>query len=235
VTEEIVGTELRDEVAIIRLDDGKANALSPAMIGALHGALDRAEKEAGSALLVGRPGRFSAGFDLSVMRSGAESVRSLVSSGAELLLRLFEFPRPVVVACSGHAIAAGALVLLCGEVRVGVQGEFKIGLSEVGIGMTLPIFAVELARQRLSKRHFTRATALAELYPPDGAVDAGFLDRVTRPEALLEECLAEASRLAKLSQPAFRNTKRSARAAAVAYIRDTLEEDMSKLTGPTSA
>lgn len=232
MAEDAVRYELRERVAVIRLDDGKANALSPAVVAALQGALDRAEKDAGAVLLIGRPERLCAGFDLKVMRSGPEPLRELVTAGAELMLRLFGYPRPVVLGCTGHAIAAGALLLLSADARIGARGDFKIGLNEVGIGMTLPIFAFELARQRLSKRHLTRATTQAELYSPDGALDAGYLDRVVSPDVLFDTALAEAVRLAKLPQPAFEITKRRLRDPVIASIRETLTGDMSRLAGP---
>ncbi len=230
---EVVHYEARENVAFLRLDDGKANALSHAVIRQLHAALDRAEKEAGAVLWTGRPGRFCAGFDLATMREGPEAARDLVTAGAELLLRTFAFPRPVVVACSGHALAAGALVLLAADTRLGAAGEFKIGLNEVAIGMALPIFGVEIGRARLSRRHFTRAVLEAELYTPEAAVDAGFLDRVTPPDALLEAALQEATRLAGLSRDAFAHTKESARGAVIAGIRATLAQDMQRIAGPS--
>ncbi len=223
---------LDGRVAVLRLDDGKANALSHAAIDALHAALDRAEKEAGAVCLLGREGRFCAGFDLGVMRSGVEPMRRLVTAGAELLLRMAVHPLPIAVGCTGHALAAGALLLLAADARVGARGEFKIGLNEVAIGMSLPIFAYELARERLSKRHWLRATAQAELYAPEAAVDAGFLDAVCEPAALGAAALAEGRRLAALPQPAFRLTKAALRGALVAEIRATLAEDMARLGGP---
>ncbi len=228
--------ELDERVARITLDDGKANGLSFRSLETLQGMLDRAEKEASSVLIVGRPGRFCGGFDLSVMRgSDIDAVRGLVTAGAELFLRMFEFPLPIVTACTGHAVAAGAIILLSTDVRIGVKGDFKIGLSEVSIGMSLPIFAIELARQRLSKRHFQRATTRAELYNPDDAVDAGYLDRAVPGEELLETALAEAKALAEIPQPAFRVTKSSVPRAAVTYIRNTLAEDMGRMTGGPKA
>jgi enoyl-CoA hydratase len=232
--DEVVRYELRDSVAVIRIDDGKANALSPAIVASLHERLERAEKDEAAVLLVGRPGRFSAGFDLSVMRQGGEAARSLVLAGAELALRLFGFPRPVVIACSGHAVAMGAVLLLSADLRLGVEGDFKIVLNEVAIGMPLPMFAVELSRQRLSKRHLTRAALLSETYDPRSAVDAGFLDRLLSPESLFDEALREAQRLATLDTAALRNTKLSLRGTALAYIRDTLEENMKQVKGPTT-
>jgi enoyl-CoA hydratase len=235
VAQDIVRYELRDDVAVLHFDDGKANAFSHAAIEALHAQLDRADKDAKAVLLVGRPERFSAGFDLAVMRGGGDAVRGLVTAGAELFLRIFALPQPLVAACTGHALAAGAIALLVADARLGVRGEFKIGLNEVGIGMTLPLFAIEFARHRLSKRHFQRAAIQAEIYAPEGAVDAGFLDRVVGPESLLEAAFAEAARLAALPQPAFAHTKARARAATLTTIRAGLEDDMRGTTrGPTA-
>ncbi len=235
MAENPVHYELNDKTAVIRLDDGKANGISPAVIDSLHGMLDQAGKEATVVLLVGREGCFSGGFDLAVMRSGPENVRSLVKAGAELFLRVFEYPLPVVVGCTGHAVAAGAIALLAADARIGTRGDFKIGLSEVAIGMRLPIFAFEFARQRLSKRHFVRATTQAELYAPEDAVDAGFLDRVVDPQSLFDAALAEAKRLGELPQPAFRDTKASVHESAIRSMRETLTADMEKLTrGPST-
>lgn len=230
--EESVRYELQDSVAVIRLDDGKANALSPGVIDALRESLERAEKDVATVLLVGRPGRFSAGFDLNVMRQGGDALRSLVTAGAELALRIFGFPRPVVAACTGHAIAMGAIVLLAADHRVGARGEFKLGLNEVALGMTLPLFGVELARHRISRRHLTRAVLASEMYAPDTAVDAGFLDRVVEPGAVYDEALSEAHRLSQLGTGAFRNTKHALRETTIAHIRETLEADMARLTAP---
>lgn len=226
-----VHTELREGVAVIRIDDGKANALSPSVLEAIGSGLDLAEKEAGAALLAGRPGRFSAGFDLSVLTSGPEAGRDLVTAGAELCVRMYEFPKPVVAACTGHAIAAGSILLMASDYRVGASGEFKIGLNETAIGMTLPTFALEFAGARLSKRHLERATVQATLYAPEGAVDAGYLDAVVEPDAVVEAALAEAVRLSGLQQPAFARTKRRAHAAVAARIRATLADDVARLVG----
>jgi enoyl-CoA hydratase len=228
---EIVGYELREEVAVLRMDDGKANVVSHALIQGFHAALDRAEVEAKAVLIVGRPGRFSAGFDLSVMNSGPEAVKDLVTAGALVLTRIFTHPRPVVAACTGHALAAGALILLASDLRVGVKGDFKIGLNEVAIGMTPPLFLLELATHRLTPRYLTRATVQSEIYSPEQAVGVGYLDQVASADALFEESFAEAKRLAQLPNPAFRNAKERERGGRAQRIRDTLEQDMQALRG----
>jgi len=226
---ELARYELRDQVAVISMDDGKANALSHQMIDTLNAALDRAEAEAAAVLLVGRDGRFSAGFDLPTMRGGPDSAKGLVMAGAELSLRLFMHPRPVVAACTGHALAAGAILLLASDVRIGVAGDFKIGLNEVAIGLTLPRFAVELARARLSKRHFTAAATRARIYSSEMAVDAGFLDATAPAADLVDTAFTQAKELTALPHPAFRDTKQREREAVVALIRETLDADVTEI------
>jgi enoyl-CoA hydratase len=215
------------QVAAIVLDDGKANAISHAVIDDLNGALDRAQEEARAVVLVGRPGKFCAGFDLSVMTEGIEAAQALVKRGAELSLRIYEYPMPVVVACTGHALAMGAIMLMAADVRVGADGEYKIGLNEVSIGMPVPVFATELARDRLSKRHFLKAVSHSTIYSPLGAIDAGFLDEVAAPDDVATEAHHRARQLADYLKPdAFRHTRTNARAVVAQYIRDTLDADM---------
>lgn len=223
---------LDGDVAVVTLDDGKANVVSPAVLDALNAALVRAESEARAVLFVGRPGRFSAGFDLSVMTESDEAMRSLVSDGAELLCKMFEHPLPIVSACTGHALAMGALMLLASDIRVGADGPFKIGLTEVAIGMPLPIFLIELARVRLSSAQFTRATLGAQVYDPIGAADAGYLDLVVEADDLLDAALAEARLLGSYRSGAYARSKRLSRGAVTKLIRDTLADDMATLSGP---
>ena len=217
--------EVRDTVAVITMDDGKVNALSHSMIESLQGALDRAEKEAKAVLLVGREGRFSAGFDLKTMMSGIEGAKGLLTAGSALFLRVYAFPRPVVAACTGHAMAGGALMLLCSDTRIGAAGAFKIGLNEVAISMPLPILGQELARARLDPRRLTEAAVQARIYDPEGAREVGYLDAVVPAEALLERAHAEAKRLGALPAAAYARTKTALREQTIAYIRETAEAD----------
>lgn len=219
--------ELSDDVAVITFDDGKANALGHAAIDAINAALDRAEREAKAVVLAGRPGRFSAGFDLSVMQGGIDDVRALVRAGADLCLRLYAFPRPVVLACTGHALAAGAIILMSGDLRVGAAGEFKIGLNEVAIGMPVPHFAIELARDRLSRRHLTASTLLATIHDPQHALDAGYLDVVVAPDAVVDDARHRAAAFATtLSVPAFEQSRRTLRGPVADAIRARLDDDL---------
>lgn len=223
---------LEGSVGVLVLDDGKANVFNDTSIGAIHEALDRAEQEAGSVVLAGRPGRFSGGFDLSVMASDVGTMQALVRSGAELLLRIWEFPRPVLIACTGHAVAAGAMFLLAADYRIGIEGDWSIGLNEIGIGMPLPQFTVELARARLDPRAFTRATLHAELYDGEGAVRAGYLDEAVPAEELLDRVMAKAAGMAKFAPSGYLPSKRRARHALADYVRSSLDDDMDAITMP---
>ena len=222
------------DVAVVTLDDGKANVISTAVIDALHGHLDRLESEGARALvLVGRPGRFSAGFDLSEMTAGVESMRALVVHGARWLMRLYGLGVPTVAACTGHALAAGALTLLSCDVRVGADVPAKIGLNEVAIGMALPKFAVELARERVPHHELGAATLGARIYDPAGAVAAGYLDRVVPEAELLGTALAEAERLAGLRTGAYALTKLNLRQAMINVLPlGTVQADLDSVGMP---
>ncbi len=232
MSNDVVHYEQQGAVAVLRMDDGKANALSHPLIDQLLAALDRAEKEAKAVLLTGRPGRFCAGFDLRTMMSSVEAARELVTHGAEMYLRLYEFPAPVVLACTGHAMAGGAVLLLTADTRLGADGDFKIGFNEISIGMPLPVFVQELAQDRLDPRHRVAATIQATIYDPRAAVDVGYLDRVVAPDDLAAEALALAEQLATLPTEPHGLTKRRMRAPITERVRATLAEDMKRLTPP---
>lgn len=222
-----VVVDLDGDVLTIRMDDGKANALSHQSIELVHAALDRAEAEAKAVAIFGRPGKFCAGFDLAVMKSGQEASSNLVKEGARLSMRIFGLPLPTIAGCTGHALAAGAILLNACDVRIGVSGEFKLGMNEVSIGMPLPIFAVELARERLTKKAFPAATALAQVYSPDDAVDAGYLDRVVDGDNLESEVLTTAQAYADtLSRSGFARTRTAVRQATIDHVLATLDADL---------
>jgi enoyl-CoA hydratase len=221
----LVTYHFKESVATIAMDDGKVNVMSLQMLRELNSALDQAESDKAAVVLTGRPGVFSAGFDLSVLSRGGADARNMVTAGFELAERLLSFPTPVVIACSGHAIAEGAFILLSGDVRFGGVGPYKIGANEVAIGLTVPHFGVEICRQRLAPAHFNRAVIIAEIYSPDQAVPAGFLDHVVAATDLLSAAQNAATRLAKLNMPAHAATKLRARAHALKAIRVAIETD----------
>ena len=207
MSESPVTMSLAGNVALVRIDDGKVNALNPALLDGLWDALDTAEAHAGAVVLAGREGVFTAGLDLNVIRTGDRAGIDLLHKGTEIFLRLAEFPRPVVAACTGHALAAGAVLLLCCDLRICSAGDFKIGLNEVAIGLALPELVVELARARLSPRHFTVACNTAQIYSPAEAVDVGFLDRAGSSD-VTSDALGVAAELAqRLNADAFARTR----------------------------
>lgn len=209
------------DVAVLAIDDGKANAVSFDFISQMNENLDRAEKDAKAIVIAGRPGRFSGGFDLSVMQGGIEDMANLVLQGGRMMLRLFTFPLPVVAACTGHAIAAGGFMLLSSDTRIGVGGEFKIGLNETAIGMTLPVFGFQLAKARLAPTHFTPAVVQAKMYDPESAVDAGFLDQVVAPEELLPTAIEAATTLAAFPADSYLGNKLGMRSQFIEAMQES--------------
>jgi enoyl-CoA hydratase len=199
----VLQVERVGDVSLITLDDGKANALSFHLInGLLRVILDEAETSR-ALVLAGRTGMFCAGLDLNVVRSGeAGRFGELLDVATELYLALLQAPVPIVAACTGHALAGGALLLLCSDYRIGVRGEFRIGLNEVSIGVPLPEFGSRLARLRLQRSYFVRATLLAELTGPDEAVDIGFLDE-TVDEDVVTAAVRRAEALGLLDRRAY--------------------------------
>lgn len=230
-----LATYARDgRIATVTLDDGKVNALSAQMLRAVHQALDQAERDEAVVVLTGREGRLSAGFDLAVFASGdGPAVVEMLRLGATLAERILSFPTPVVVAANGHAVAAGSFLLLAADARIGVDGPYRIGLNEVQIGLTVPSFAIALARQRLNPGHFDRAVVSGELYEPRAAVTAGYLDDVVAPGELAAAARATAERLAALNPAAHAATKLRARADAIAAVREGIERELTleALTG----
>jgi enoyl-CoA hydratase len=222
--------QLENTTALVRMDDGKANALSETMIAELGEALTRAEKEATAVVLSGRPERFCAGFDLKVMMSSPEAARSLLRRGADLLMRLYGSPLPIVVACTGHAVAGGALVLLTADLRIGSAGAFRVGLNEVSIGMPVPVLAMELARDRIATTELIRATLRAQIYDPAEAARVGFLDEVVPAADVIARAKEQALLLGALSRMAFHATKQRMRKRTIDHILSTLDADMEAIS-----
>ena len=204
---ELVSYRMQEKVATVAMDDGKVNALSPAMLAALGSALDRAAADDATVVVTGRDGVFSAGFDLKVLRAGGPDAMTMLTGGFRLAERLLSFPRPVVIACSGHAIAMGLFLVMSGDYRIGVDGPYKLVANEVAIGLTMPHAAIELCRHRLTPAAFQRAMLLSETFTPADAVPAGLLDQVTAPSDLAATAQRLAESLASLPADSHASTK----------------------------
>ena len=163
---------------------------------------------------------FSAGFDLKVMMSNPENASQMVKSGFEMLLRIFSFPRPVVAACSGHAIALGAFLLCSSDYRVGSKGNFKIGANELRNNMIIPTPILEIAKFKLNKAHKQRALLNAEMYAIEDAIEPGYLDEVVAPEKVFEVAMIKAKDLATLAHPQYLQTKKLDQEAIYKKISD---------------
>jgi enoyl-CoA hydratase len=222
---DLIDYRLEEGVATLTLNNGKVNAISPAMIEAFNRALDQAERDRAVVVITGQPGILSGGYDLKVMTAGPLEAVELVTAGSTLTRRLLSHPQPVIVACSGHAVAKGAFLLLAADYRIGVEGPFHIGLNEVMIGMTMHQAGIELARDRLRRSAFHRAVICAEMFDPQGALSAGFLDEVVPAQGFPEAVERAAQRLKALNPSAHRNTKLKVRQGLLSALDAAIAED----------
>jgi len=223
---EFVTYQSEETYAIITINNGKANAISHEVIAGLNASLDKAAEEKKVVILTGKTGFFSAGFDLKVMAKSPESAKELVTKGSKLSLRMLSFPQPIIVACSGHAIAKGAFLLLSADYRIGVEGAFKIGLNEVMIGMTMHNAGIAIAKARLSEVYLNRSVNNAEIYSSKQAIAAGFLDIIVPEDHLMSTAVKVAEMSAKLNKKAHAETKLKVRKQHLEALENAIELDL---------
>lgn len=219
-----VSYRLDESVAFITMDDGKVNALGPAMQQALNDALDDADRDEAKAIVIAGNDRvFSGGFDLKILTSGeVQPAIDMLKGGFELSHRLLSYPKPVVMACTGHAIAMGAFLLSSGDHRVAAPA-YNIQANEVAIGMTIPYAALEVMKLRLTPSAYQQAAGLAKTFFGETAVAAGWLDEIVLPEAVLDRAAEAAREFATLNQQAHAATKLRTRAEALTGIRGGID------------
>ncbi len=219
---ESLTVEIRQNVLILGLDDGRANALTTDLIRAIRAQIRAAEvdDDIRAVVIHGREGRFSGGFDLTVMMSGdLRAIIGLVGDGGELVRDLYAATVPVVAGCTGSAVAGGALMLLGCDLRIGADAPAKIGLNEVAIGLVLPEWGLTMAEARLSNRHLQRVTALAPLVSSREAIDIGFLDEIVAPQLVVDTAIERATQLAATLDPrAYAATIKLTRASVLAEL-----------------
>lgn len=214
-------------ISRIVMDDGKANVMSSGMLDALHAAFDAAERDKTVVILTGRGNCFSAGFDLKVFASGsAHEIYTMLKAGAELALRILSFPRPVVAACNGHAYPEGAFLIMSADLRIAADGPYGIGMNEVAIGLIVPRFAIEVARQRLTPAYFSRAVVTGQMFAPNEAVTAGFFDWTVPASELDAAAHQAAEALSKIDLAAHAATKLRAREPAIKAVRAAIDADI---------
>ena len=211
--------EISNGVGRIRMDDGKVNVLGKKMLDSVLGALEQVQAAKAIAVIEGRPGIFSAGFDLKTFQAGPEAALAMITAEIETLVRILSFPMPVVTVCTGHAYPAGAFFLLCSDVRFGVDGDFRIGLNETAIGLVLPEWALAVARHRLVAPAQI-AVHTGRMYAPKESIAAGYLDHVAPPADIAQAVQAEIERLRKIDFKAFAEVKRRLNRHVIAAIRE---------------
>jgi len=211
---------IENDISVITFDDGKVNAVGFTLIEQFNNALDDAEKNAKAVVLYGGEGRFCGGFDLTVMKDDdKQKQHDLVQQGADLIVRLYSFPLPVIIAAEGHSIALGAIFLMAADLRIGKDGDTKYGLNETAIGMVLPSFGMELAKARLAPTKLTEALLFSRIYQGNDAVEAGFLDAVVPQEQVLKTAMKYAEQLKMLPSHAFAESKKQLRKSTLALMR----------------
>ena len=223
---EFVTYQSEENYAIITINNGKANAISHEVIAGLNDCLDKAENENKNVILTATNEIFSGGFDLKVMTKSPESAIELVTKGSQLSLRMLSFPKPIIIACNGHAIAKGAFLLLSADYRIGIEGDFKIGLNEVMIGMTMHNAGIAIAKSRLSEVYLNRSVNNAEIFTSKEAIDAGFLDKIVPKEYLLSTAIKVAEMSAKLNKKAHAETKLRVRKTHLETLEKAIELDL---------
>ena len=226
MTTESVQYSLQNQVATIRIDDGKRNALSPEVLRGIYQALDRAESDRAAVILTGRESVFSAGFDLHVMKRGGVDALRMLGAGFALTARVLAYPHPVIAACNGHSLAMGVFFMLSADYVIGSRGDFKIAANEVAIGLTMPRVAASMLRHRLKPAAFQRAVLLSEYFDVEAALNAGFFDELVDPVDLLPRAEAWAGEFTKLDQRAHAASKRRIRGALIRKIRLSIPLDL---------
>ena len=216
---------ITDGIAVITMNDGKANAFSFDMMAALNSCFDEAEAGADVILLTAEGRAMSAGFDLKVMQNEPDLVPDMVSKGGEFLIRLFSTDKPTVIAAPGHGIAAGGLLMLSADYRIGVAGDSRFGLNESAIGMMLPRFGLDIARFRLNNKYLDASYVGAELYDPETAVKAGYLDEVVPAAELMTRAMEKAKAFQALHAKAYAGNKKQIRGPVTERMLVELEED----------
>lgn len=223
---DVVTYKSEEQFTIITINNGKANAISHDVIDGLNASLDQAKKEEKVVILTGTPGILSGGFDLKVMKTSPQSALELVTKGSKLALRMLSFPMPIIIACNGHAIAKGAFLLLCADQRIGTEGDFKIGLNEVLIGMTMHHAGIAIAKARLSEVYLNRSVVNAEIFNPKDAIKAGFLDTIVNEDLLMPTAKKVATMFTQLNKKAHAETKLKVRKHHLENLERAIELDL---------
>ena len=208
------------DISIMNIDDGKVNVFSVEMIDTVNSLLKKVPKDKGALIITGRPGFFSAGFDLKTFASGdMKTIQNMAEGGYKLLETLYDFERPIVMAASGHAVGLGVFLLCCADYRIGAKGDFKMHANEVVNGMVIPSQMMALAASRILPTHLNRMFINGEAYSIKDAAQTGLLDELANPKDLLKAAKKRAELLCLCQHPFYKETKRIARAKTLEKMK----------------
>ena len=212
------------EVALVRIDRPPANAMDRSLLAEGHRCVDELrEAEPAAVVITGRPGFFSAGVDLKLAPTlDAAGQRAAVDGINRMFLGWYAFPRPVVCAVNGHAIAGGLILALCGDYRVG-GGQGKFGLTELRAGIGYPLAAIEIVKAELSPSTVRVLALGADLFESQRALELGLLDELVEPDALLDRALELAAGYAALPRSVYARVKDQVRGDKVRTLKDALD------------
>jgi enoyl-CoA hydratase len=231
MTDSIATLSQENDISLIKLDDGKANAFSYDMLSQVNELLAKVPRDSGALVITGRDGLFSGGFDLKTLATGdMEKITTMVQLGYRLLLELYSFDRPIIAAVSGHSIALGLFVTCSADYRIAIDGQYVCQANEVRNNMDIPLQIMEILKARVNKNYFYPAVYHSDAYSVQDSIAVGFIDEVVPEAQFMERVLEKAKELATLPHPFYANTKKSAQKDIVQKITDAIEK-YEKLAG----
>lgn len=218
----MIETEERGAVSVLHMVRGKGNALNLDLVTALADALDRLERSpARAAVITGQGNVFGAGVDLpALVEGGTEYIRRFVPMMLGTFERFATFPKPIVAAVNGHAIAGGAILMLACDQRLVARGKARIGLTEVLVGVVFPAWAMEIARFATPPQHFQTVICTGRTWLPEESLARGLVDEVVEPEKLLERACEVAGEMGAIPPSVFARTKLAVRRPMIEAARE---------------
>ncbi len=209
----MIDIETRGEVSILRMARGKGNSLNLQFMEALTQSFDELSRGPTRAVvLTGERSVFAAGVDLlAILEGGKAYLEAFMPALPAFFGHMVEFPKPLVAAVNGHAIAGGCVSTLACDYRLMARGKGKIGLTELLVGVPFPTWALEVVRFAVPRQHLQEVIYTGRTYTADEALARGLVDEVVELDALLDRACEVASQLGRIVPQTFRLTKRHLR------------------------
>ena len=225
MTDSLATLSQENDISIIKLDDGKANAFSYEMLCQVNELLTKVPRDSGALVITGREGLFSGGFDLKTLATGdMEKITKMVQLGYRLLLELFSFDRPIVAAVSGHSIALGLFVTCSADYRIAIDGKYVCQANEVRNNMDIPTQIMEIIKARVNKKYFYPAVYHSDAYSVQESIEVGYIDEVVSEDQFMQRVMEKAKELATLPHPFYANTKKTAQDDVRQKIADAIDK-----------